>query len=72
MYVLYPTLAPRSQLIPEKGRCVLPQLFGERPLLPLLQADAPRVPEVILEDLDLAARESGVVDIQVGFVVQPE
>jgi hypothetical protein len=39
-----PNICGRLQLVPEKGRCVLPQLFGDRPLLPLLQADTPRVP----------------------------
>src|SRR5690349_14947706 len=62
------SLELRSQ---QRGR-VLQQFFRPRALFPRFQCHAFRAREVRLENLDLPARECGIIDIEIGLVVDRE
>src|SRR3954468_19682424 len=60
----------RSELGSEQRGEMLEDLVVQRPRLPRREVDAARSGEIGVEDPDLLGRESGVVDVEVGLVVE--
>src|SRR5690606_33647242 len=63
---------PASELDLDRGNDVLPGALPPRPRAPFLERDATRFQPILLEDLDLAACERLIVDVEIRLVVEAE